>query len=350
VIVLSLNCNGMIKIARRLDLVPVPADLDVDHFAPRMDRLEAALSPRSKVLVVAHLFGCVIDMEPIVAFAKRHKLVLVEDCAQVFDGHGFEGHPQADLRMFSFGPLKTATALGGALIRVRDRALLKAMRDVQAAYPVQKNREQLARVLKFLALKNVTFRVVMGALYLGFRAFNRDFEDSLSDKVRSVAKLGSSQRLRFQPSAAMLKLMVRRITAHRQGDLAPRTQKGEALAKLIGDAVVLPGQANDKHSYWVFPLIVDDPRSFIERLRQAGFDCADLPRSQAVEPPPDRPETAPVVAATALRDLVIVPCYPELPDKELARLAGEIKRIAADVGNTRTRSYAQNLDPSKSAA
>lgn len=346
----ALNVKGMIKIARRLGFVPVPADLDVTHMGPRLDRLEAAVTPKSRVLVVAHLFGARIDMEPIVAFAKKHKLLLVEDCAQVFDGHGYLGHRDADVKMFSFGPLKTATALGGALITVRDRDLLAAMREIQAGYPMQRHRDQLGRVIKFMALKNITATVVMGGMYLAFKVFGLDFQDSLSNKVRGVAKLGSSERLRFQPSAAALKLLARRIEGHRQGDLNARTAKGEYLRDAIGDAVVLPAQANRVHTYWVFPLLVDHPKVIIKRLRAAGFDCADLPRSQAVEAPVDKPELTPEVAATLLKDLVIVPCYPKMPDSELARLAGEIRQIAGEAGVARTRAYAKTLKPSKSAA
>ena len=89
VIFSALNVRGMIKIVSRLGYVPIPVDLDVAHFAPRMDKLEQAISNRSRVLVIAHLFGTRLDLDPIVAFARKHNLLLVEDCAQVFDGKGY---------------------------------------------------------------------------------------------------------------------------------------------------------------------------------------------------------------------------------------------------------------------
>ncbi|MFQ5567332.1 MAG: DegT/DnrJ/EryC1/StrS family aminotransferase, partial [Paracoccaceae bacterium] len=112
VIFSALNVKGMVKIVRKLGLVPVPVDLDISHFAPSLERLRAAITPRSKVLVVAHLFGARLDLDPVFELAREHGMLIAEDCAQAFNGRDYPGHPKADVAMFSFGPLKTATALG----------------------------------------------------------------------------------------------------------------------------------------------------------------------------------------------------------------------------------------------
>jgi len=91
----------------------------------------------------------------------------------------------------------------------------------------------------------------------------------------------------------------------------------------------MPAQANVHHDYWVFPLVVDDPRKFIDGLRAEGFDASDLPRSQHIAAPPDRPELEPQTAAHVMRELVVIPCYDTMPDEELVREAEVIKRIAS---------------------
>ena len=346
----ALNVRGMIKIVNRLGYTPVPVDLDVAHMGPRLDLIEKAITPKTKVIVVAHLFGTRLDLEPLLDVARRHNLLFVEDCAQVFDGQAYGGHPRADVCMFSFGPLKTSTALGGALIRVRDDKLRNRMREIQAAYPVQKNRKHLKRVFQFAALKIVTSPFVMERIYRFFHKRGQDYEDSVSDKVRNVAPLGSSNKLRQQPSLGMLRLIARRIYGFREGSLEERASRGRKLRDLIEDAVVLPGQANAVHSYWVFPMLVDQPRVFIDRLRENGFDCADLPRSQAVQAPDDRPGLQPECAEQALADLVVVPCYPGMPDAELERQARIIREVAGETGTQRTRAYAGAKDSPADAA
>jgi len=336
----ALNIKGMVTIARRAGVTPVPVDLDVAHMAPSMERLEAAVTPKSKVLVVAHLFGTRIDMQPIVDFARRHNLILVEDCAQAFNGRAYTGHPDADLVLFSFGPLKTATALGGALIVVKDPGLYARMRDIQNTYPVQKNRNQFKRILQFSALKIITSRWVMGLIFKFLDRRNQDYEDAISDNVRNVAPLGKAKQRRYQPSSGMLTLMDRRLGKFVEGSLEARAAMGRRLRDLLDGSVVLPAQGTSHHDYWVFPVLVDDPNIFIRRLRENGFDGANLPRSQAVPAPDYAEHLTPSVAAQVLADLVVVPCYPGMPEGEIQRQADLLRQIAAEVGTSRTKTYA----------
>jgi dTDP-4-amino-4,6-dideoxygalactose transaminase len=336
----ALNIKGMVTVARRAGAVPVPVDLDVAHMAPSIEHLEAAVTPKSKVLVVAHLFGTRLDMQPIVDFAHRHNLVLVEDCAQAFNGRAYTGHPGADLALFSFGPLKTATALGGALIVVKDADLCARMRNIQNTYPVQKNRNHFRRILQFAALKIITSRWVMGLIFKFFDRRDQDYEDAISDNVRNVAPLGKSKQRRYQPSSGMLALMHRRLSKFIEGSLETRAAKGRHLRDLLDGSIVLPAQDTSYHDYWVFPVLVDDPNTFIRRLRENGFDGANLPRSQAVPAPDYAAHLKPSVAAQILADLVVIPCYPGMPEKEIQRQADLLRQIAAEVGTSRTKSYA----------
>lgn len=326
----ALNVKGMIKIARRHGLVPVPVDLDIPHMGPSLEALERAITPKTRAIVVAHLFGTRLDLDGVVDLAKRHNLLILEDCAQAFDGHLYAGHPDSDVAMFSFGPLKTATALGGALLRIKDPALLARMRQIQAAYPKQSRGAFLVRVLKFAGLKVVTSRPVFALIHRFFRAGGKDYEDSISNSVRGVATLGSNKQLRFQPSDAMLALLDRRLGLWRDGSLETRAGTGEELHRLLGDRVVQPAIANPIHTYWVFPILVDEPRKMIRKLRDAGFDGANLPRSEAVAAPDNRPELAPEIARDALAKLLILPCYPGMPHAELEREANLVLEILED--------------------
>jgi perosamine synthetase len=328
VIFSALNVKGMVRVVRDAGLVPVPVDLDLSSMGPSLEKLEQAITPRSRVFVAAHLFGTRLDLDPLFGLVRGKGIIAVEDCAQAFNGRAYPGSAAADLNMFSFGPIKTATALGGALIRVRDDELRERMRAIQAAYPVQQDRKQLKRVFQFMGLKLITTRPVLGAIYKYYHSRGQDYEDSLADRVRDVAPLKTAKNLRFQPSTAMLALLNRRLEEFDIQAIRMRTNKGEKMRDMIGNAVALPAQANAHHDYWVFPLIVDEPRKFIDGLRAEGFDAADLPRSQHIAAPKDRPELEPQTAAQVMRDLVVIPCYDTMPDEELARQAQVIRRLA----------------------
>jgi dTDP-4-amino-4,6-dideoxygalactose transaminase len=340
VIFSALNVKGMVKIVRKLGLVPVPVDLDIGHMAPSLDRLRAAITPRSRVLVVAHLFGTRLELDPVFNLARENGLLIAEDCAQAFNGRSYPGHPKADVSMFSFGPIKTATALGGALIRVRDAALRGRIRDIQADYPVQTDRKQFKRVVQFAGLKILTSRLVLSAIHRLLSARGHDYEDAIADNVRNVAPLKGLKNMRYRPSRTMLAMMARRLRLFREETVEARAGKGRMLRESLGDTVVMPALDAAHHDYWVFPILIDDPLAFIKEMRAEGFDTSNVPRSQAVPAPEGRPELEASIAARALSDLVVVPCYPSMPDAEIEREARVIKAIAERVGTSRTRAYA----------
>jgi dTDP-4-amino-4,6-dideoxygalactose transaminase len=323
----ALNVKGMIKIARRSGLLPVPVDLDVDTMLPDLDSLERAITPESRAIVVAPLFGTRGDLGPLIEVAKKFNLLVIEDCAQAFAGREFTGSADAAVSMFSFGPLKYATALGGAVLRVRDPALLERMREIQASYPVQNTRPYLKRLLKFAGLKVLSFRSVLGTVTRFFKMRGEDYEDSISDAVRNVAQLGSSKRIQNRCSAPMLTVLQRRLTRFSPRDFSGRIEAGRFLLEELDGAVVCPGSRNPIHNFWVFPILVDDPETVMAELRRQGFDAATLRRSATVAPPEDRPKLAPVNASDALSKLVILPCYGGIPESELRRQANVVRSL-----------------------
>ncbi|HIZ85312.1 MAG TPA: DegT/DnrJ/EryC1/StrS family aminotransferase [Candidatus Coprenecus stercoravium] len=65
-----------------LGLTPVMVDVDYNTFNVTLKNIEKALSPKTKAIIPVHLFGQSCDMAPIMEFANRHKLYVVEDNAQ----------------------------------------------------------------------------------------------------------------------------------------------------------------------------------------------------------------------------------------------------------------------------
>lgn len=65
-----------------LGLVPVMVDVDPETFNITADRIEQAITSRTKAIVPVHLFGQCADMEPIMKLAEKHGLHVIEDTAQ----------------------------------------------------------------------------------------------------------------------------------------------------------------------------------------------------------------------------------------------------------------------------
>lgn len=114
----------MARVVRAHGLVPVPLDCEPDTLAPSLETLDEAISARSRVLVVAQLFGARVALDAMAERAHRAGMLVVDDDAQGYTGIArLEGSACADVVLHSYGSIKTATALGGGLVRVRDAAL-----------------------------------------------------------------------------------------------------------------------------------------------------------------------------------------------------------------------------------
>jgi dTDP-4-amino-4,6-dideoxygalactose transaminase len=109
---------------------PVFADIETGTYNLDPAALERSITPRTKGLVVVHLFGLPARMDEIMAIAKRHGLFVIEDCAQAV-GARYEGTPVGlfgDAATFSFYPTKNLGGCGegGAFVSRRTELFERA--------------------------------------------------------------------------------------------------------------------------------------------------------------------------------------------------------------------------------
>ncbi len=104
---------------------PVFADVDPVTANVTPASIEARLTPRTRAVVVTHLFGMPCDMDPIVALASAHDIVIIEDCAQAFLAEdrgrmiGTAGH----IACYSFQQGKHMTTGEGGIVLADDDEL-----------------------------------------------------------------------------------------------------------------------------------------------------------------------------------------------------------------------------------
>ncbi len=95
---------------------PVLVDVDPERFTMDPLKLERAITPRTRAIVVVHLYGQPADMDSILSVARRHRVPVIEDCAQA---HGAEhrGRRAGSMGLigcYSFYPSKNLGAYGEA--------------------------------------------------------------------------------------------------------------------------------------------------------------------------------------------------------------------------------------------
>ena len=123
------------------------ADIDPGTHLLSAKSVESIITPRTKVIVAVHLYGLPVEMDPIMALAEKHGLLVVEDCAQA-PGAKYKGHRVGsigDFGCFSFHTAKNITTLGeGGMLTARDpRHGLEARRmRWMGNWPFEGNREK----------------------------------------------------------------------------------------------------------------------------------------------------------------------------------------------------------------
>ncbi len=98
----------------RLGAKPVFVDIDAKTYNINPDFIEAAISSRTKAIIPVHLYGQCAEMDGILAIARRHDLIVIEDAAQAL-GAKYKGHSagtMGDLGCLSFFPSKNLGGFG----------------------------------------------------------------------------------------------------------------------------------------------------------------------------------------------------------------------------------------------
>ena len=99
-------------------LVPVFVDVELPSYGVDVSQLEAALSPRTRAIIVAHALGNPYDVAAVAAFAKQHDLFMIEDCCDAV-GATFDGKSVGtfgDLATVSFYPAHHITMGEGGCV------------------------------------------------------------------------------------------------------------------------------------------------------------------------------------------------------------------------------------------
>ncbi|MBT3342187.1 MAG: aminotransferase class V-fold PLP-dependent enzyme [Gemmatimonadetes bacterium] len=325
VLVSAINVPAMFQIADHHGLRCVPIDLDFVTLAPDAAQLEAAITTRSRVLLVAHLFGGITPMHELIEVAHRHGLLVIEDCAQSFAGtSGYLGHPDSDVVLFSFGPIKTCSALGGGLMLCRNDARRERIETILARYPRRSRAWFARRLLKYASIRLLSSRLLYGTFLrlLGF--FCEETDRYLNGLARNFTPGQWVEEIRWRPPLAMVALLAARITAFRPGSLVLRRRQGEDLASALGPDQS-PGHGLDAHSYWVCPICVETPQAFIDRARHSGLDVTQgadhlsIPGHLQDEMSPSIPAALPV-ARRILQQAVFIPNQQPLSRRHWDRL------------------------------
>ncbi|MHB8079746.1 MAG: DegT/DnrJ/EryC1/StrS family aminotransferase [Candidatus Krumholzibacteriia bacterium] len=257
----------------------LPHDL---NFDPAL--VEAAITPRTRVILPVHIFGTPCDMDPLLAIAARHGLDLIEDMAQAF-GSFYRGRPCGSfgrMACLSFYPTKNLPAMGDAgLVLCRDAADAATLRQLRGHEAV----------------------LLEGRLHSGWN-YRIDEVQSMVIRVR-LARFLDEQRDRDR-------------VADIYNGLIPAANRLAAPDTARGDRVT-------HHQYWVRSRRRDELRQLLAR---EGIDTGVYYHPPIHRHPLGRQcrEAGPLVEAErAGAEVLTLPIHPALPEAAARRIGGLVR-------------------------
>jgi dTDP-4-amino-4,6-dideoxygalactose transaminase len=331
VIMSCLTIPDMPRIVRHHNYVPIGVDVDPLTLAPDVEGIEKAITPRTKAIVVAHLFGGQINMGPIADLARRYKLLLIEDCAQAYIGNHYQGHNGCDVSMFSFGPIKTNTALAGGVFRIRRPELLRRMKERHRNQPLQTPFAFGARLLKYSVVKAISTPLVSGAIVQALRLLGRNHDGLATGMARGFKGPGFFNRIRQKPSVPLLRILYRKLSEFDTTSITARAGAGKFLADQIGKRTYVIGCQAQSPTCWVFAIVVDDRQPLVEALWRSGFDATMSSSLRIVTPTENGSDKHLVGARYLLDNIVFLPIDIAMPHAELQRMVNVINETEMTV-------------------
>jgi perosamine synthetase len=278
----------------RAGAAPVLVDCDPRTWNMDVSQVEARITSRTRAIMAVHIFGLPVDMDPLLALARKHGLKVIEDAAEVI-GQSYRGRPCGsfgDLSTFSFYPNKHVTTGEGGMLVADDAALAARCRS----------------------LRNLCFkpeqRFVHDELGWNFRLSNLQ------------AALGVAQLERLDQSIA---------TKRRMG-----ARYAELLEGTPGIQLPVASTPYAENIYWVYGLVLEDAVPFDAKEAMARLGKLGIGTRPFFWPMHEQPvfrrmglfegERHPAAERVARRGFYI-PSGMALTDDQIERAAAAVKEI-----------------------
>jgi dTDP-4-amino-4,6-dideoxygalactose transaminase len=289
-IVTAANAGGYASCAAmQIGAQVVYCDVDPATLLVTAEAFDKVIGPQTKAVVVTHLYGNIADVEPVVELCRPRGIRVIEDCAQAIGGTDRTGRKAGsigDVATFSFYPTKNLGAAGdaGAVVSDNDEidARVRSLRQYgwSTKYHVAESGGRNSRLDEIQAT----------ILRIGLRRV-----DELNERRRAIAR--------------------RYAEAARGSDVSPVTGAG---CETVAHLAIVRCRARD------------ELRRF---LGEAGIDTdVHYPVPDHYQPglrPPVR-STSLIETERATAEIVTLPCFPEMTDGEIDRVAEGIASFHAD--------------------
>jgi perosamine synthetase len=311
---------------------PIFVDCRLDNYNIDLGDAERRITPRSRVLLLQHTFGVPVEMEAALAFARRHNLLVIEDCVHAlgarYDGRqvGTFGHAA----FFSTEETKTISTVMGGVAVTNDAELAARMRTFQASCALPRVSLSARYLTKFIVYYMLTEPRVHRFARVAYEQSGRRNPlpvPTTLDERRGGRPRNFEQRLSNGQAAVGLS-QLRGLQANLQHRELVASAYEKALSR---SGLRLPRvPPNATPAYVRYPIWVDDRPAVIRALaRHAVVGTWFTSVLEEAEPPEAAgyvPGSCPH-AEQAARHLINLPTHPRVTETDVRTLTTALMQI-----------------------
>jgi dTDP-4-amino-4,6-dideoxygalactose transaminase len=272
-----------------LGAIPRFADIDAATFNLDPNELRRHVTPKTRAIIVVHLYGLPADMEPILGFAREHGLSVIEDNAQAI-GASYKGRRTGsfgDAACISFYPTKNLGAYGDAGMIVTESA------SVAERLRTLRNHGQTGRYVSSEPGWNSRLDEIQAAILRVKLRHLPEWQRARRERAAEYTrKLSGMKGIRTPEIPARCEHVFHQYTI--------RAERRDALQKFLAEREI------GSSIYYPVPLHLQPIYA------GAGHKAGDFPRSKQ-----------------AAKEALSLPMYPELRNEQIARVTDSIAEFAS---------------------
>ena len=264
---------------------PVFVDIEPDTLNIDVSQIEANITGKTKALLPVHLFGHPADMRTILNIAKKHRLKMIEDCAQSFgaEANGKKVGSIGDAGCFSFYPSKNLGGYGdGGMIILNSTRVADTIRELRnhgSRGSYRHKRVGFNSRLDEIQAGILLVKLIRIDEYNRKRRQNASFYNNLlSDKVKCPVEKKGAYHVYHQYT----------IMSHKRDEIQQKL-KENGISSVI---------------YYPVPLHLQKALKFL------GYQKGDFP-----------------VTEKAAKEVLSLPMYPELEESAIIKISKIIKDV-----------------------
>lgn len=314
------------EMARVAGLRPVFADVDPRTFNMTARSLERAITSKTAAVVPTHLWGLPCDMTEILEVARRHHLVVIEDCAHAL-GATYRNRPVGtfgDAAFFSFQTLKPLNTYGGGMAVAADPQLAARIWALaeEAPRPAEASiRKKLwhGRVMRLSTRPDIFTWTLFPILWTTAK-LNVRFDAYFWEGIRPLDVFPDDYNERYSNVQAALGLeALTHLDAWTAATRANVARLSEALSHVPG--ILVPETPGDRtHAFYQYCAYAPARDAVVRSCLERGVDVESLHVDVCTRVPMFAPFATSAPGADTAGGSIQIPAYASLTAREVDRI------------------------------